>query len=74
MKSLLMGVLLLAPLAARADRAERVEKRGERMERQGERMERQGERRQKRGERVEHRANALEQHNANSAAPVTPAN
>jgi len=37
-------------------------------------MERQGERREKRGDRVEHRANALEQRNANAAAPVTPAN
>jgi len=48
------AVLLLIPAAARADQADRMERRGERMERQGER-------REERGERVQKRAETLEQ-------------
>ena len=43
MKMWLLVLALMAPVAARADRAERIEKRGERMEKQGERREKRGE-------------------------------
>ena len=54
MKTLWTGLIaacLMIPAAARADRADRLEKRGERMERQGER-------REKRGEKAEEKAEA----------------
>jgi len=54
------AVLLLIPASARADQADRTERRGERMERQGERRERHGERREKRGEKLKEKAAATE--------------
>src|SRR5256885_7406914 len=55
MKTLWSGTvaaLMLVPAMARADRAERMERRAERMERQGERREKRGERRDERGGKV----------------------
>ncbi len=68
MKTLWSGILaaaLLLPIAARADKGEREEKRGERMERQGERREKRGERVEKRGEHRENQKPAA----ATTAAP-----
>src|SRR5256885_8929689 len=64
MKTLWSGMvaaLMLVPAMARADRAERMERRAERMERQGERREKRGERRDERGEEVIQKAEAKDQ-------------
>src|SRR6266851_3762232 len=64
----IIAALLIAPAAARADRADRLERSGQRLERGGERTEKRGERLERRGERREKRGEALE-HEPTAAAP-----
>src|SRR5216684_8162117 len=57
----MIAALLIAPAVARADRAERLERRAERMERRGERKEKRGEKLEAVGDKVEQKGEAKEQ-------------
>src|SRR5713101_6469733 len=55
----MIAALLIAPAVARADRAERLERRAERMERRGEKLEAVGDKVEQKGEAKEQRGQGL---------------